>query len=570
MTTNARFSHLTVVWTAGLMILALAACRPAVAPKRARGAKGSDNTVALHGRILAANGAAPKRADAHVVIPGAKMTSTETAKDGSFTIDVPIGSAFHLRVSAVDHVEADLPVILTNKAPISVTVRLAQDPFVRDAKEVKIAPDTGEGFSLKNAVSMRPEADGTFVWEENTNAKTVRYELLGTSSNDRSVNGTQSDAFEYDGDGDYESVVHVKGGHVRIVYDPAKLPPPAEGDLPVITWDADHADLQEMFHLQNAMNAARTRLMTGVQAYVKAHGSTKGYAFDTKSLARSLQADMGPDHDPEVRAFAGVLLAETALRLGHKLDAADAEKILDAAPPSSALWAFAPQSTTAAADAFGKKQKTTEILGRFVKQNPSRLVQAFSLASLGYQASKAHDLEKQRAVYTRLKKDYDDIKMMRYLLAELNPDKAIQAGKPVPPFKVVLLDGKTFTNEDLLGHYTLLDFWATWCGPCKAEMPNLDAAWKKFHRRNFQIVSFSFDQSADAVAKFRKGQWKMPWRHAFVKDGFRSELAKTFEVRGIPEPILVGPDGRIIAVEPQTRGKQLIATISQAMKHTKG
>ncbi len=540
--------------------------RPAA---RAKAAKPGPGETTISGKILTARGTPPRRADAHVAVFGAKTVSVEAGRDGGFTVVVPVGRPFHLKLSAVDHVEANLPVILTKKAPASVTVRLAQDPFVRDAKEVQIAPDTGEGFSLKNAVPMTAKEDGTFVWEHETGAETVRYELLGISANDHSVNGTQSEGFEYDGAGDYESVVKVHGGHVRIVYDPRKLPAPVTGDFPVVTWDAEHADLGEMARLQAAVDTASERIVAEFQAYEKAHGSGEGFNFDAAELEKTLRAGMAAGRGPNVRAFAAVLLAQGTGRFGIKLDKDTVGTILRLAPPSSPMWAFTPQVPTTAFSALGR-DGAAAIFERFAKESPSRVVRAFSLAALGYEARKAHDLDKQRAVYARLRKDYADVKSIRWVLMDLNPDKAIQVGRPVPPFSVVLFDGKTFTNKDLLGHYTLLDFWATWCGPCRAEMPNLHAAWKKFHDHNFQIVSFSFDKSPEAVKKFRQGKWKMPWRHTFVKDGFKSKLAQAFEVRGIPEPILVGPDGTILAVEPQTRGEQLLATIAHAMQHKNG
>jgi len=56
----------------------------------------------------------------------------------------------------------------------------------------------------------------------------------------------------------------------------------------------------------------------------------------------------------------------------------------------------------------------------------------------------------------------------------------------------------------------MIDFWVTWCGPCKAEMPVLHKVYEKFKDKGFEILSISFDQTADAIDKYRKGEWKMP------------------------------------------------------------
>jgi thiol-disulfide isomerase/thioredoxin len=139
---------------------------------------------------------------------------------------------------------------------------------------------------------------------------------------------------------------------------------------------------------------------------------------------------------------------------------------------------------------------------------------------------------------------------MTWVLRSLNPDKKVQVGKPVPHFELTLLDGSHFSDKDLEGHWTLMDFWATWCSPCVGEMPNLDRAWKKYHPRGLQMLSLSLDRNEDDIATFRKEKWKMPWKHAFLQGGFKDTMTKEFEVSGIPSPILVAPDGTIAAMAP--------------------
>ena len=80
---------------------------------------------------------------------------------------------------------------------------------------------------------------------------------------------------------------------------------------------------------------------------------------------------------------------------------------------------------------------------------------------------------------------------------------------------------------------------------------------------HLEILSLSFDQKPEDVKKFREEKWKMPWKHAFIEGNFQSDLAKLFEVNGIPKPILVDETGKIIAIEGKLRGETLEQTLGK-------
>ena len=87
--------------------------------------------------------------------------------------------------------------------------------------------------------------------------------------------------------------------------------------------------------------------------------------------------------------------------------------------------------------------------------------------------------------------------------------------------------------------------------------------YEKFKGKNFEILSVSFDQKVADVAKFRGDKWKMPWMHAFSEGVFNSKAADIFEVAGIPKPILVSPDGVIMAMDSDLRGEKLEQTLTK-------
>lgn len=100
-------------------------------------------------------------------------------------------------------------------------------------------------------------------------------------------------------------------------------------------------------------------------------------------------------------------------------------------------------------------------------------------------------------------------------------------------------------------------------------MVYLHKANDRFKEHGLVILSLSFDQKPEDVEQYRKGEWAMPWLHSFVEDGFKSPLAESFEVWGIPKPILIGPDGTILDTGSELRGDRLGATLARHLGERK-
>ncbi len=184
---------------------------------------------------------------------------------------------------------------------------------------------------------------------------------------------------------------------------------------------------------------------------------------------------------------------------------------------------------------------SAEVL-KFVNANRSSLAGFYAAMSLDQMK-----YEKELVAYA------DDIKgkfagnlAVAQFVKHMELVKPVSVGRTAPDFSITGLDGKTIKLADYKGKYVMLDFWASWCVPCRKENPNVVKLYQQYHAKGLNIIGISLDENKASWQKAINDD-HLTWTHGSELQNFNGATVQRYQVQAIPSNFILGPDGKIIA-----------------------
>jgi peroxiredoxin len=201
-----------------------------------------------------------------------------------------------------------------------------------------------------------------------------------------------------------------------------------------------------------------------------------------------------------------------------------------------------------------------KIMGDYLKNNTGSPIALFVLGQYaGYEINPA-EIE---PIYNKLNKSLRNTPSGKQFAGWLAVAKKTAVGQPGMDFAQPDADGKNVSLTAFKGKYVLVDFWASWCGPCRAENPNVLKAYSKFKDKGFDVLAISIDEKKDKWMAAVQAD-NLPWTHVSDLKGWNNAAAELYGIRAIPQNVLINPEGMIVA--KNLRGDALEKKLEEVLK----
>lgn len=502
----------------------------------------------------------------------------QSDKNGFYSAELFDSIMYEIKVSGINHYSINFyfqpnyfkPT--NNDSVFKINIKLGSNIFDKQ-KQISIIYD----FKNYKYYPMEYMSDEKYHYILKEPIDTLKYEITNLLDNNHTSNGTLADTFLLDNEGDYYSVLYTKNKiPYDIILDPNLLPnvnsvPKLESnDKDIDYYLRMQLQIKKIFeHLLsvnplNSNNSKNNSNDVSSKQFIDSIYKILGY-FKKDFLSSNLlyRKKLFGVYYLYFNSF--LFIYDNLKILGIKIYPVDIDtkfikEILQVLTPFDDEWRIPDiqngTMTTACFLVFNNlKNEYIDNLIFNTKDDDFKRNEVNQIISfLSEYHSDTELLKYYKQIYSS---KYPNDYYSKEYLKILTGSSPFDVSKKIPLLKLSTLDGDTLDLEQTTGYYTLIDVWATWCGPCVKELPYIKHAYLKYKNEKLKIISISFDNDVNKVKTFQKNKIGMPWINCIETESFNSDFAKRFQISSIPKLILTDPEHNIIAIDDDLRNDNL-------------
>lgn len=496
----------------------------------------------------------------------AKILPSRT-RTNEYEFIVNARGTYFMRLTGTHHRAANCPILVEGDSLIDMEIRLGTMTKEMASPDSVFLSGSFNGFSLDQGIQkMTRQKNGTYVARLPSRGNTALMcrPLIFVDGEAIPVDMTDGSTFKHDSNrytgwlsGNYYARIETNHDKTKVKFDPARL---LTSDLPTrVHFSNSHtttaklltaylaADFRLMKFRLASYNFLETRQLGDFDDFVNSYNIDKDLSY-LASMASSTTDQIAKD------------VYNIATFHFSPNDSSSAKKLWQGVSPNSPVWKIGYSWTRHFLGALPDAKEAAVFAEEIAAAQYDAGLKAGYLGFALDVYHRQNDEKNFGRLYNDAMREFEAYPGFLESIKSRNPiNRKIVVGKIIPHFSFVSLDGaeQLITPGQLLGKTYLIDLWATWCAPCVAEMKNLHQTYEQFKDKGFTVVSISFDETPDVVAKFRQKKWAMPWYNAFAGKHGGEAPNRVFEQQGLPRAILVDTQGVIVAIDEQIKGEKL-------------